>query len=154
VGPVFGEDFADDVWDPAFTPKGEARVESNSVRRPILAWCSLATGALLAGGAMLVAIGLLGDALPTVRGGYPTVPGLLFDHPVMFPAFLSVGAAVLVLVTGLVVRPRGVGAVASVITGLVSLFCIGVVAVSALNIIQIGLTVVRTAPGGELQFAR
>jgi hypothetical protein len=153
VGPVFGEDFADDVWDPVFSPKGKAGVQSTSVGRAVLVWCSLATGALLAGGAMLVGIGLVGDAIPIVRG-YPTVPGLLFEHPVVFPALLSVGAVALVLVTGLAVRPRGVGVVASVLIGLAGLVCIGIVAVSALDIITMTLSVVRTAPAAELQFVR
>jgi hypothetical protein len=153
VGPVFGEDFADDVWDPSFSPK-EKSVGRPPSSLPILVWCSLATGALLAGGVMLAGIGLLGDALPTVRGGYPTIPGLLFEHPVGFPSFLSVGAAGLVLVTGLAVRPRRMGAVMSVLIGLAGLLCIGVVAVSSLNIIESRLNGLQTVHPTQRQIAR
>jgi hypothetical protein len=154
VGPTSPDDFSDDAWDPAFSPKGRAAVQSTSVSRPILVWCSLATGALLAGGAMLAAIGLLGGVLPTAPNFYPTIPGLLFHHPVGFPTLLSGGAAVLVLVTGLALRPRGLGAALSVFCGLAGLLCIGVVAVSSLSLIESLLGAVPKGPPGHRQIAR
>jgi hypothetical protein len=105
--------------------------------RLLLVWCSLASGALLVGGALVVAIGRLGASIITLTGGkLPTVPGLLFAYPLAVPGALAGGATAAVLGTGWLVRPRGLGLAMSVLCGAAGLGCLAVVAVSSLALVE------------------
>jgi hypothetical protein len=103
------------------------------VARPRRMWPGALAGIAVGGAAVLTALGWVGSQLPAFAAGLPTVPGLLFGSPILFPVAL---AAAGVVAAGPAVRSRGRwAACASVVGGMAILLAEAAVAVSSANLL-------------------
>jgi hypothetical protein len=97
-----------------------------------------ACGALLAGALMLGLLGTIGGKLAAAVGltVLPVVPGLLFAHPVLYPAIAAVsGVGLVVGLSRRVGHPTWAG-LGSAACGLIGVSGIGVVAASSANVLM------------------
>jgi hypothetical protein len=86
--------------------------------QPSRFWLGVLAGVAVGGSSVLTALGWIGSHLPP-SVGLPTVPGLLFESPVLFPAALAavglVVASVAVRWQSWVVTPASLAGLAAVL---------------------------------------